>query len=85
MSGIRWAIASGASRVVAVGGGLRDTAVLGQGLHVGGVLEPPQYQDRLDPGCGGSLVGADVVGAAVGGQSAADGTHSSDGDVEGAR
>ena len=32
----------------------------------------------------GSAVGP-VVGAAVGGQPAADGTHSSDGDVEGAR
>ena len=67
---------------VPVGGGLRDTGVAGQGPHISAVLEPPQHHNGLDPGGGGPLMRAGVVGAAVGGQPAADGTHSSDGYVE---
>ena len=67
---------------VPVGSGLRDPAIAGQGPHIGAVLEPPQHQNGLDPGGGGPLAGSGVVGASVCGQPAADGTHSSDGDVE---
>ena len=59
-----------------------DVVVAGQSPHIGAVLESPQHQDGLDPGGGGPLMRAGVVGAAVGGQPAADGTHSSDGYVE---
>ena len=67
---------------VAVAGGLRDPGVAGQGPHIGAVLEPPQHQDGLAPGRAGPLMRADVVGATVSGQPAADGAHSGDGDVE---
>ena len=80
MSGDRWAMTSRASR--AVGGGPRGPGVAGQGPRIGAVLEPPQHQGCLDPGGGGPLMGLGVVGAAMGGQPAADGTHGSDGYVE---
>lgn len=67
---------------VAAGSGLRDPGVAGQGAHVDAVLEPPQYQDGLAPNRGDPLVGADVVGAAVDGRSAADDTYGSSRDVE---
>ena len=67
---------------VAVAGGLRDPGVAGQGPHICAVLEPPQHQDGLAPGRAGPLMRADVVGATVSGQPAADGAHSGDGDVE---
>ena len=67
---------------VPVGSGLRDPAVAGQDPHIGAVLEPPQHRHGLDPGGGDPLAGSGVVGVAVGGQPAADGTHSSDRDVE---
>jgi len=67
---------------VAVAGGLRDPGVAGQGPHIGALLEPPQHQDGLTPGRAGPLMRADVVGATVSGQPAADGAHSGDGDVE---
>ena len=67
---------------VPVSGGLRDTGVAGQGPHISAVLEPPQHHNGLDPGGGGPLMRAGVVGAAVGGQPAADGTHSGDGYVD---
>ena len=67
---------------VAVAGGLPDPGVAGQGPHIGAVLEPPQHQDGLAPGRAGPLMRADVVGATVSGQPAADGAHSGDGDVE---
>ena len=67
---------------VAVAGGLRYPGVAGQGPYIGAVLEPPQHQDGLAPGRAGPLMRAGVVGATVGGQPAADGAHSGDGDVE---
>ena len=67
---------------VAVAGGLPDPGVAGQGPHIGAVLEPPQHQDGLAPGRAGPLMRADVVGATVSGQPAADGAHSGNGDVE---
>ena len=67
---------------VPVGSGLPDPAVAGHGPHIGAVPEPPLHHNGLDPDGGGSLSESGVVGAAVGGQPAADGTHSSDGDVE---
>ena len=82
ISGDRWATTSKASRVVAVAGGLRDPGVAGQGPHICAVLEPPQHQDGLAPSRAGPLMRADVVGATVSGQPAADGAHSGDGDVE---
>ena len=79
MSGDRWAMTSRASR--AVGGGPRGPGVAGQGPRIGAVLEPPQHQGCLDPGGGGPLMGSGVVGAAVGGPPAADGTRGGDGYV----
>ena len=67
---------------VPVSGGLRDTGVAGQGPHISAVLEPPQHHNGLDLGGGDPLMRAGVVGAAVGGQPAADGTHSGDGYVD---
>ena len=82
MSGDRWAMTSRASRAVAVGGGPRDPGVAGQGPRIGAVLEPPQHQGCLDPGGDGPLMGSGVVGAAMGGPPAADGTRGGDGYVE---
>lgn len=67
---------------VAVGRGQRDATVPGQGPKISALDEPAQHQHRLDPGRGGPLAGADVVGLAMGGQPAADGAGGGNGNVE---
>ena len=57
---------------VAVGRGQRDATVPGQGLKIGGIDEPAQHQNGLDPAGRRPLAGAQVMSLAVGGEPAAD-------------